>query len=47
MPSAFKTQPIRTDIGPGKLFDDPSADGSFNDAYAPEFVPTSTAPLTR
>jgi len=37
--SAFKTQPNRNDIGPRKLFDDPSADGSFNDPYVPEFIP--------
>ena len=52
MPSAFKTQPNRTDIGPRKLFDDPSADGSFKSSTIHTFQSVSllmiqTAPLIR
>ena len=38
IPSAFKTMHNQTDIGPRKLFEDASADGSSNKPAVPEFI---------
>ena len=43
MPSAFKTMHNQTDIGPRKLFDDASADGSSIKPAPPEFISVEDA----